>query len=362
MKKIISLLLTLIMVFSLATVAAAAETFDSENENVQNPTGEDVNGNDVYTDIAKIEITKKYQLISTTGNSPAEEFIFTATNGWDASVDDETPAIYVENPGVGVTNSASIPPLTVVAHPEFAEGAATAVGATDVIEISLPEYTNVGVYHYTLTETDAGIAGVTYNQHRLHIVVTVVQQEDDQVRVAAVHVESNTGKDDVILNTYAAGDLHVTKTVAGNLGDREKAFHFTVTFNAPVVDGQTKTVNSAIVYKLAGEVQTAPVFEDGVCEVEFDLKHGETASFENLPVGVTYTVEEDNYSTEGYETTTSENEEGTIASGVTAVEFTNTKNTDVDTGISLDSAPYFLMLAVAVFGMVALVSKKRYEF
>ena len=39
----------------------------------------------------------------------------------------------------------------------------------------------------------------------------------------------------------------------------------------------------------------------------------------------------------------------------------NNKTTSVDTGIALDSAPYFVILAVAMFGMVALVSKKRYE-
>jgi len=360
MKKILSLLLAMIMVFSLATVAFAAETFDGEDEKVQNPTGKDENNNDTYTDIAKIEISKKYQLISATGNSPAEVFVFTATNGWDADADGEGVAIYVENPGVGVNNDANIPPLEVESNPSFAEGDATADGTTKVIEISLPEYTNVGVYHYTLTETDAGVAGVTYNDDRLHIVVTVVQQGNDQVRVAAVHVENGTTKDDVIVNTYAAGDLNVTKTVTGNLGDRDKAFHFTVTFDAPVIEGETKTVESAIVYTLAGTVMSAPEFVNNQCVVEFDLKHGQTASFENLPVGVTYTVEEDNYTADGY-TTTSENEEGAIVSGDTDVEFTNNKTTNVDTGIALDSAPYFLMLAVALFGMVALVSKKRYE-
>ena len=44
-----------------------------------------------------------------------------------------------------------------------------------------------------------------------------------------------------------------------------------------------------------------------------------------------------------------------------AATVTNKKDTIVDMGIDMDSAPYFVILAVAMFGMVALVSKKRYE-
>ena len=40
---------------------------------------------------------------------------------------------------------------------------------------------------------------------------------------------------------------------------------------------------------------------------------------------------------------------------------TNNKGVTVDTGITLDSAPYILLLAVAVIGVAAMLRKRRHE-
>ena len=50
--------------------------------------------------------------------------------------------------------------------------------------MNLPEYTSVGVYTYTLKETDNKTAGVTYYSKDIKLVVTVIQGEDGELRVA----------------------------------------------------------------------------------------------------------------------------------------------------------------------------------
>ena len=90
----------------------------------------------------------------------------------------------------------------------------------------------------------------------------------------------------------------------------------------------------------------------------FDLRHGQTASLTNLPYGMTYTVAEDDYTAMGY-TTEKTGDSGTVsAAGVTAA-FTNTKGGSVDTGVLLDSAPYAMLLVLALAGGAVLFLRRR---
>lgn len=353
MKKIISLLLTLIMVFSLATVAAADENVAGDKEKTP-------------TYVTTVNLAKVYKLSEKTqitdGNvsyakSPTETFKFTIEK-----VSAEETGLNADGEEITFENMPMFAPVNNDGKCEvnisFAENAATLNGATNSETLTLPTYDAVGVYTYKITELPSDTAGLSIDSNVLYLKVTVVEDNGKKYVAALRYADAVTGsKEESITNTYAAGALDVTKTVTGNLGDKKQPFHFTATFSAP----ENKVVKSTITYTVAGVPQNAPTFTtNGVCTVEFNLAHGETASFKNLPEGVTYTVTEADF--DGY-TTTKTGDTGTIADGETSTAaFTNTKNTNVDTGISLDSAPYFLMLAVAVFGMVALVSKKRYEF
>ena len=154
---------------------------------------------------------------------------------------------------------------------------------------------------------------------------------------------------------YSAGKLSVTKTVAGNLGDQSKKFDFTVKFTKPA----NKEVKSTITAKVAGANVTDfnPVWDEkGEYTYTFKLAHDETATFENLPYGVTYTVTET--AVDGY-TTTQTNENGTINSAEVISTFTNTKTGTIDMGVMLDSMPYVLVLAVVGAAVIALIAKKR---
>ena len=168
-------------------------------------------------------------------------------------------------------------------------------------------------------------------------------------------------------NSYDAGSLSVTKNISGNMADMNKSFNFTVIFTAPTGDA----VDSSISYTLAGNKQPAISFEDGKTElpVEFNLGNGETAVFTNLPAGVTYTVQENSEgyiaSATGYDEVKEDASGNTLYVGSIAandndeIVVTNTKTSEVDTGIVLDSLPYILILAVAVGGILMFVLRKR---
>lgn len=105
------------------------------------------------------------------------------------------------------------------------------------------------------------------------------------------------------------GNLTVSKTVAGNAGDKTKDWTFTVALSDKTIDG---------VY---GEME----FTDGVAT--FTLKHGGSKTAVGLPVGVTYKVVEAEANMDGY-VTASTGEEGKIAEGTSVVAFQNAKNTE----------------------------------
>lgn len=119
------------------------------------------------------------------------------------------------------------------------------------------------------------------------------------------------------------GSLTITKEIAltegqGTEVDADKAFTFTVTLKDAAGQPLTGTYQYTIGESGAQELD---LDENGQATIQ--LKTGEAAVIQGLPVGAGYTVAEDDYTEDGY-TTTAENEEGTITTdGVTAA-FTNT--------------------------------------
>lgn len=331
MKKILSLALALMLVLSLSTVAFAAK--DEEPE----PT---------YNDMSTVTLTKEYVLTNSGTTSPAETFAFSALT-----------CTSVSDAADGVTAASA--PVPTIGNVSYAAGDAGGANKTKSITINLPTYTSVGIYTYTFTETDGGTAGVTYRSTPITLVVTVIEQ-GGKVRVAAVHTEEADGaKSGAFNNKYSAGSLSVTKNVTGIMGDQQKDFTVKVTFTAPTGD----TVREAITYVDGTETKTIAAGSGwtGSKEVEITLKHGETVTFTNIPYGVTYNVLENDYASDGYDKASYNFDDNNkkIDSASENVTITNNKGGTVDTGISMDSMPYILLLAVACVGLFLFISKKR---
>lgn len=320
MKKFVAILLTLMLVLGIG--AAVAE--------------------ETYSDVSSVTVKKVYKLTNANMSSPAEIFTLEQVGAGRVTDGDATSA-----PALGTITGAI-----------FAKGAATVDGTTGNITIALPTYEKVGVYEYTLREVAGKTVGVAYYGKDILLKVTVIEQ-GGKVRVAAVHTESGEGDDtakrDNFPNEYSAGDLNVTKTVAGNLGDQSKKFNFTVTFTKP--DG--KDVNSTITATVAGVDATDfnIAWDDkGTYTYTFQLAHGQKASFANLPYGVSYTVTE--AAADGY-TTTKAGDSGTINAAEHTAAFTNTKEGSIDTGVTTENLPYVLLIGFVVLAGAALLIKRK---
>lgn len=336
MKKLLSLALALIMVLSLSVAVFADDDFTPP-----------------ATSTATINVT--YTVINKDTTSPAETLKFTCEK------------TRVEHTADGVQPT-QMPEITIA---DVNINAVTATQdmttKTAAVTINIPEadeFPGVGVYTYTIRPQAGQNAGVTYYTKDIRLVITVIEAEGGQRRIAAIHTESgepeDTTKSDDIEYTYSAGELKVTKNVEGNLGDKTKYFAITVTLTGE--SGKTYAAN----YPVSGgsklgngtDALTATTISVGETAT-FWLTDGETFTISNLPYNVSYKVTETNASAEGYTVSYSSNQNGTISKATDTVTITNTKNSPVDTGIVLDSLPYVLLIAVAVVGVVIFTSRKR---
>lgn len=320
MKKLLSIGLAAMLAFGLATTSFAEEAGD-----VTTPKD------------GIVTIHKVYKLENADTKSPAETFTLEQV-GKKVKDGDATEA-----PDLGTITGAT-----------YKEGAATIRGTTGDITVALPEYTNVGVYEYTLKEVAGKTAGVTYYDKDIKLVVTVVNDDNGKLRIAAVHTESTgEAKSDNFPNTYKAGELDVSKTVIGNLGDKNKYFEFKVTLTGE----NGKTYRDS--YAVTGGSNTANPSTIKIGEeTTFLLKHGDTITIANLPYGVKYTVTET--AAEGY-TTEKTGDTGKINAADQAAKFTNTKEGSIDTGVVLNNMPYILVLAVLAAGVAVFIIRKRRE-
>lgn len=309
-----------------------------------------------------VSLKKTYSLVGV-GNSPAETFSFTAE--------------YLGGEK-GATDPGKVPVIGNATY--LAGGAATQNNTKDIaVDFSSVNYRTVGIYKYKITEANNHTAGVTYAP-AIGMKVTVGNASDENTSVEVKSVSFWTldedGKtfkekingDDAFENTYTANTLTMTKTVKGDMGDKENDyFTYTLTLKGAAgvnypesyeVKGGTKTDNPKSVSVKAGEMTT----------YTFKLKHGDSIYIENLPKDITWSVEET--PAEGYTAYTEygmlNKTQGTSYNGTTngqeiTAAFTNVKEGEIDTGVILDNAPYILMLAVVAGGAMTLVIKKRRE-
>jgi hypothetical protein len=296
---------------------------------------------------------KLYKSEGDTAVSPAENFELT-TGG----------CVKVLQAGGGATTETA--PKLSIASASFGIGEATATGDNADWKFTFDKnFPNVGIYVYSLTETDGKTAGVTYDTATKYLYVTVVNGDTAgtyKVASYAVRTSQVENVTDVstkisnITNTYKAGSLTVSKKVTGNLGDKSAYFTVNVIFTAPT----DTTVESAISVTGGSKSYSVTIastdWKNGTVTKEIQVKDGDTVTFKNIPAGVTYKVVETAVDTY---TASYTNGEGTIDTTQIDAKIVNNKNSEVDTGINLDSLPYIMMLAIAGVGLVVFAAKKR---
>lgn len=324
MKKVFAILLAMMLVLSMGTAAMA-------EDETTTPTNE--------ATLAKVvTITNEGTGASIPANT---EFSFTVTK---KDVTDAAGDVTVD----------TMPQVTI-------NNVKYEAGKEMPLVINLPSYSSVGVYTYTIKENAGSVGGMIYDTAERVLKVTVVNGDTDGTyKIAGTSLVGTTNKkSDTFMNVYNAGELKVSKTVTGNLGDKSKYFEFKVTLTGET--GKTYTDSYVVT---GGSNSSNPNIMLGQ-ETTFLLKHGDTISIANLPYGVTYKVEETDAAAgakgEGkeYEVEYDTNASGTISAAETSTTVTNTKSADIDTGITTDSLPYILLMAFVVLSGAVLLLKRR---
>lgn len=241
---------------------------------------------------------------------------------------------------------------------------------TGKIKVDATKFTEPGVYHYLVTETQDTYDGITYDVTPRHVYVYVVNGTDGyEVEAVKVVKDGDTAKEDnlKIVNSYGDGstpndDIHdfiIKKTVTGNQGHKNKPFSFTVTINGDDADKEGAEKYMAVKTPKTGEAETIHI-TDGLTQT-FTLMDGETLHIYGLSEKDKYTVTETDYSADGYTTTVKEdNAEGFLTADGITVEFINRKDVGPATGVAMTFAPYVLLVAAAGgLGAVVLGKKKR---
>ena len=126
----------------------------------------------------------------------------------------------------------------------------------------------------------------------------------------------NKGITIYLANTKKPGDLTLKKSVTGEEVDNNKEFEFTINLTAPANTDLAETysllkgpaADTDAVYTRATGNKAATI-------TGIKLKNGETFTVKELPAGTTYTIEESDYSSEGYTLQNASELSGTIVGG-----------------------------------------------
>ncbi len=201
-------------------------------------------------------------------------------------------------------------------------------------------FEEAGTYAFNVTESDPKKTNWTYDKTEWTVIVNVVSDKDGKLEAKITEIYKalpNNDKDKLddisavpFTNTYEAGSLTISKQVTG-AGDKDKPFQFKlVLLNAD--DTPLSTSNSDIT--VTGSEGVAPLDIAQLLASGVQLKHGQSVTISNLPIGTKYKVSEEKANQDGYTTTVagtgtivSNEATGSIQKDITAsVTFTNHKD------------------------------------
>lgn len=341
MKKFLSILLMLMLVMSMSVVAFAEKSYYESS------------------DAGSFTISKTY--VSSVQVTEKLSFTSECTDGPDKN------------------KSLTIADVNINSETKNEDGSYT-------ITVQYPSYDKAGNYKYTISEIAGTTAGVTYTTNTIAVEI-VVGYDNDAKKLVVLNednkyaIKNEEGKKtEKFENTFSCGSFTVAKDVEGNMASETDKFEISVTLTSTKPIGTNVTLAGTTVIP---SQWTTNYEEDGTTVKNYTytskLSYSESdgkKTFSNIPTGVVVTVSENTaeekmngYTYNGVFTRTKD-EDGenvdsafnslTIASGTNGdIVVKNTKTTEITTGISMDSMPYILLMAVAFVGLVMLVSKKR---
>lgn len=234
------------------------------------------------------------------------------------------------------------------------------MGSADTEEFCFDEiiFKSEGTYIFNVTEIlpsgvseKSPVSGtVWYDTHAAEVTVTVTRDPATGILQPVVSYDNTGGISDsdstgkaVFTNLWAG--LNVSKTVSGNMGDRDKTFDFQLT----LTDAQGRALTGACHYILGMETGALMLDQDGAAV--FKLKHGQEITFFGLPEGCRYEILEPGAKDDGYkvkvtvgaETEDTDQIKGVLTDAVTVqAAFQNEKGYAPGTGLLMERWPWLL--------------------
>lgn len=257
---------------------------------------------------------------------------------------------------------------------------------TTQLKVDIKKFTAPGVYHYTVSETKDSYDGITYDTaaRDLYVYITngssglevsnvvlgkwVEKSANDKIETVFV-------KDDSWTNVYnGVYTLTVTKAVTGLQGDKNKDFKFTVSVAGVVGEKykvEYKTKESDTNWTVATLDSSNTTTTGATKSLEINLKDTGIIKIYGLSATDTYTISEENYSTDGYTTSYKVGTANAVSANTatdamgnadTSIVYTNNKEGNTPTGVIMTIAPYALMVVLAgAFAVVFLSRRNRAE-
>lgn len=266
----------------------------------------------------------------------------------------------------GVEGAVSLSPSSVnysaegLSSEDNADGVTKTITAQMSVSLVTSRFAAPGIYRYKITQTPAELDGLNVVYKELFLDVYVENGNSGLVaKGCTLSTAAGSGsKISGFENKYVTHKLTITKVVAGNQGDKNKDFEFTVTIKG--ADGETYkygTVKNGVTTMNQTTTKSGATFTE-------TLKHGESVIVYGLSSEDKFAVTEADYHGDGYKTSykigdgTNSTEGSSIAEEAigaydTTVIFTNTKDATVPTDVIRTVAPYVAIVAfAAVMGVV----------
>ena len=336
-----------------------------------------------YTAIGGSTTITKNLVVDSDANIPDIEFAYTITRE-DAAEGTSSTIGILQSPVAATIGKATFgnadTASAIAGLPSDADPTVPTAGkkyAQKTVDVTFPagSFTQPGVYRYKIVESHPAKPGVVYDANPdRYLDVFVVADASDVLTVDSYVLRDSattigtdghyttdpTAKSAGYTNTITQYDFSFSKVIAGNQGDKNKRFTFTLS-----VSNAIPGVYPVQATDVTGNPSTITVGTDGTATGTFDLTNGSSLKVLGLNASAVCTVSEDQLDyTATHAVDTDSSVSGSSSGAITldadhSVAFTNTRNGIIPTGVIVTVAPFVIGILLAAAVILYVVARRR---
>ncbi len=336
-----------------------------------------------YTPIGGTTTITKNLVVESDANIPSITFGYTITSGTPAAATATTVEILASDVDASIGQAAydnSDTSSTIMGLPTDADPTHPTEGkkyAQKSVTVSFPNnsFTKPGVYRYIINESNGARPGVTYDATPRYLDVFVVADSNDELSIANCILRTSESsiktdgtyttdpdvKSSGYTNSVTQYDFSFSKAIAGNQGDKNKRFTFTLSVSNAIPGVYPLEVND-----VTGTPQTITIGSDGTFSAAYNLTNGSSFKILNLNKDAVCSVHEDaqdytpSHSVDSGDSVGTANSGNiTLANSDHSVAFTNTREGIIPTGVLLTIAPFAIGIVLCAALIIFVMVKRR---